>query len=94
MKESYTKTINDKAAIKATERLDKLLSFILLESPEDETWKEISWADNGEYWVSDKGRILSFYNSSPKIMKPFVCGGGYYYITIYGHDRRIHRLVA
>ena len=80
------------AAIKATEKVDKLLSFILANSPIDEEWKEIEWADSN-YFISSKGRVLSLCNSRPRILKAFMCNG-YLCVSICGYDRRINRLVA
>ena len=80
------------AAIKATEKVDKLLSFILANSPIDEEWKEIVWADSN-YFVSNKGRVISLCNRKPRILKPFVCND-YYCVSICGCDRRLNRLVA
>ena len=80
------------AAIKAAEKVDKLLSFILTNSPEDEEWKEIVWADSN-YFVSNKGRIISLCNRKPRFLKPFCCND-YYCVSICGRDRRINRLVA
>lgn len=80
------------AAVKITERIDKLLSFILSECPEDETWKEIPWADS-YYWISDKGRVLSLCGADPYILQPFSCND-YLCVDLYGHNRRINRLVA
>ena len=61
--ESTTQKIiqNPAAAVKAAERVDKLLFFILANSMEDEEWKEIVWADSN-YFVSNKGRIISLCN--------------------------------
>lgn len=80
------------AALKITERIDKLLTFIINECPEDETWKEIPWTDT-YYWISDKGRVLSLCGAKPIILEPFYCNG-YLCVDIYGHNRRINRLVA
>lgn len=96
MSNSNTKAINldrrTAAAMKITERIDKLLSYIIAECPEDETWKEIPWADT-YYWISDKGRVLSLCGKEPEILTPFYCNG-YLCVDLYGHNRRINRLVA
>ena len=88
MREQY----RDPALNKATERVDKLLSFILANSEADEEWKEIEWADNN-YFVSSKGNVLSLCNRKPRILRSFMCNG-YLCVSICGHDRRINRLVA
>lgn len=80
------------AAIKAAEKVDRLLFFILANSSPDEEWREISWADSN-YFVSNKGQIISLCNSRPRILKPFVCND-YLCVSICGRDRRINRLVA
>lgn len=84
--------INPQAAIAATRRINKLIFYIMLETPNNETWKEIPWAD-GFYWVSNKGRVLSLCGIEPKILKPYNCNG-YLYVDLFGHGRRINRLVG
>lgn len=37
------KQFNKPAVLKATERVDKLISFLLANSEADEEWKEIEW---------------------------------------------------
>lgn len=86
------KQYNSPAVIKATERIDKLISFILSNSEADEDWVEIEWADSN-YFVSSKGRVLSLCNRLPRLLKSFMCNG-YLCVSICGHDRRINRLVA
>lgn len=86
------KQYKDPAVLKATERVDKLLSFILANSEAGEEWKEIEWADSN-YYISSKGRVLSLCNRIPRVLKAFMCNG-YLCVSICGHDRRINRLVA
>ena len=86
------KQFNEPAVLKATERIDKLLSFLLANSEADEEWKEIEWADSN-YFISSKGRVLSLCNSIPRVLKAFMCNG-YLCVSICGHDRSINRLVA
>lgn len=64
----------------------------------DEVWREIPGYD-GDYFASDKGRILSLCRNEPRILKPFICSNegnrtGYYYVEIHGQKQRVHRLVA
>ena len=64
----------------------------------DEVWREIPGYD-GDYFASDKGRILSLCRNEPRILKPFICSNegnrtGYYYVEIRGQKQRVHRLVA
>lgn len=80
------------AVLRATERIDKLISFLLANSEADEEWKEIEWADSN-YFISSKGRVLSLCNNKPRVLKAFMCNG-YLCVSICGHDRRINRLVA
>lgn len=86
------KQFNEPAVLKATERVDRLLSFLLANSETDEEWKEIEWADSN-YFISSKGRVLSLCNRTPRVLKAFMCNG-YLCVSICGHDRRINRLVA
>ena len=86
------KQFNKPAVLKAIERVDKLISFLLANSEADEEWKEIEWADTN-YFISSKGRVLSLCNSIPRVLKAFMCNG-YLCVSICGHDRRINRLVA
>ena len=86
------KIYQSRAAIKATERIDKLFFFLLENSLENEEWREIEWADSN-YFVSNKGRVISLCNRKPRFLKPFVCND-YYCVSICGGDRRINRLVA
>ena len=86
------KQYNSPAVLKATERINKLLSFILSNSEAGEDWVEIEWADSN-YFISSKGRVLSLCNRLPRLLKAFMCNG-YLCVSICGHDRRINRLVA
>lgn len=86
------KQAENPALLKATERLDKLIFFILSNSEADEDWKEIEWADTN-YFISSNGRVLSLCNREPRILKAFMCND-YLCVSICGHDRRINRLVA
>ena len=54
----------------------------------DEVWREIPGYD-GDYFASNKGRILSVCRNEPRILKPFICSNsgsrtGYYYVEIRG----------
>lgn len=64
----------------------------------DEEWREIPGYD-GDYFVSNKGRILSLCRNEPRILKPFICSNegnrrGYYYVELRGQKQRVHRLIA
>lgn len=69
MEHKQQKTISNRAAaVKAAEKVDKLLFFILANSPDDEEWKEIMWADSN-YFISNKGRVISLCNREPIFLK-------------------------
>lgn len=64
----------------------------------DEVWREIPGYD-GDYFASNKGRILSLCRNDPRILKPFICSNegnrtGYLYVELRGQKQRVHRLVA
>lgn len=86
------KQYDSQPVLKATQKVNKLLSFILSNSEVDEEWREIE-DTNSLYFVSSKGRVLSMCNRIPRILKPFMCNG-YLYVSIMGYDRKISRLVA
>lgn len=77
--------------------LSLLLSFVWNESLENEVWKEIKDLDS-RYFISTEGRVLSLCLDGYKLMQPFVCGDGYYYVDLRKNGKdikcRIHRLVA
>ena len=60
-----------------------------------ENWKDIPWA-NGEYSVSDKGRIKT--NSTGRILKQYTDQRGYKRVALFKFDRfkrfKVHRIVA
>ena len=78
-------------------QLDLLLSFIWYHSLENERWKEIQGLD-GRYFISDHGRVLSLCCDGYKLLQPFVCGSGYYYVDLRKDNQdiksRVNRLVA
>jgi hypothetical protein len=60
----------------------------------EEIWKDIP-GYKGLYHVSDFGRVKSFRKLKEKILKPSICTGGYYVITIRTYKKiRVHQLVA
>ena len=71
----------------------KTLLQIVSQLDEGECFKEII-DSNGDYFISNRGNVLSLCNNKPRFLKPFVCGDGYQYVTFYFRDYRIHRLVA
>lgn len=86
-----------------TNRIEKRVSSLILFLCSNllipnEVWREIPGYD-GDYFASDKGRILSLCRNEPRILKPFICSNegnrtGYYYVEIRGQKQRVHRLVA
>lgn len=78
-------------------KLDLFLSFVWNYSLEGEVWKEIEGFD-GRYYISSKGRVLSICMDRYKVLKPFICGDGYYYVDLrkdnQDYKSRVHRLVA
>ena len=80
-----------------TRELSLLLSFVWIESIDNEVWKEIEGLDS-RYFISTEGRVLSLCMDGYKLMRPFICGDGYYYVDLRkdGKDlkSRVHRLVA
>lgn len=80
-----------------TKEISLLLSFVWYESLDNERWKEIK-DFNGRYFISSEGRVLSLCMDGYKLIKPFLCGDGYYYVDLRKdcQDKkcRVHRLVA
>lgn len=82
-----------------TKRLNSLIVFLC--SPnfdDDEVWCEIPGYD-GNYFVSNKGRVLSLCRNEPYLLNPFICSNkgnriGYYYVDLRGKNQRVNRLVA
>jgi hypothetical protein len=63
-----------------------------------EQWKAIAEC-NGEYQISDHGRVKSFKRGKEKMRKPSIIGSGYLGLIIYGtkgerKSRTLHKLVA
>lgn len=56
------------------------MNFEKLTLPNEE-WKEIEGTEQS-YFVSSLGRVLSLRGKEPRILKPFVCGNGYYYVSL------------
>ena len=79
--------------------LDRFVSFVWYNSLENEVWREIENTE-AQNFVSNKGRVLSIRNNRAQILKQFIQGDGYYYVSIrYAGekdfvDRRVNILVA
>ena len=97
--EHYNYTLRHDIVINSlqTRELSLLLSFVWIESIDNEVWKEIEGLDS-RYFISTEGRVLSLCMDGYKLMHPFICGDGYYYVDLRkdGKDlkSRVHRLVA
>lgn len=80
-----------------TRELSLLLSFVWNESLDNELWYEIADMDS-RYYISSEGRVLSLCMDGYKLMQPFICGDGYYYVDLRKDGKdikcRVHRLVA
>lgn len=80
-----------------THEISLLLSFVWFESLDNEVWKEISNLDS-KYFISSEGRVLSLCLNGYKLLRPFICGDGYYYVDLRKNGKdckcRVHRLVA
>jgi hypothetical protein len=57
-----------KKIIPVSKELNKLILFALSECLDDEIWKNLYWLDE-RYYVSNKGRVASFCNNEPIVMK-------------------------
>lgn len=82
-----------------TKRLDILMVFLCSPNFDDnEVWREIPGYD-GDYFVSNKGRILSLCRNEAYLLNPYICSNsgnriGYYYVDLRGKNQRVNRLVA
>ena len=80
----------------ATKQVDKLLSFVLFNSLDNEEWREIKDYD-GIYFVSNKKRILSLTRNEAFIMSQTL-HNGYLQLSLYKdgeeHKELVHRLIA
>lgn len=94
---NYKRRHNIKIDSQQTRELSLFLSFVWEESLDNEGWYEIKGM-GGRYFISSFGRVLSLCFDGYKLLRPFVCGDGYYYVDLRkdGKDYkcRINRLVA
>lgn len=65
----------------------------IIKDLEGEIWKEVS-GTNKIYYVSNKGRIKSYYGYETKILKPTLTKGGYERIDIVVDKIRTSKLVS
>ena len=84
---------------KTIERIGRLFHAMeLLNLQEDEVWRDRDFIPetdlDGKYFVSNYGRIISLCRKEPIELKQFVCGNGYFYVSIGKRDYRVNRLVA
>ena len=80
------------AELKTIERLlDDLITRVeALEENAREIWVPIK--DNWNYFISNKGRVKTYYGFYPKIT--FDKGAGYYRVVLNGKKYYLHRLLA
>lgn len=84
---------------KTIDRIGRLFHAMeTLDLQENEVWREIDFIPetnlDGKYFVSNYGRIISLCRKKPIELKQFVCGNGYFYVSIGKRDYRVNRLVA
>ena len=79
--------------------LDRFISLVWFNCLPDEVWREIPMTD-GKNFVSNKGRVASIRNNRAQFLQQYVCGDGYYYVSLRFEgdmkfrDVRVNRLVA
>lgn len=65
-----------------------------MESNFNEVWRPIE-EFGADYFVSNKGRVMSLVNRLQiRIIKQHLTRGGYYKVALKGKNREVHRLVA
>lgn len=76
-----------------TNQLNKIVfAFADIEFLENEIFKEIEGTE-GQYFVSNKGRVVSLFNKKYRILKTYIKDNNYEDIQIKGIHYYIHRLV-
>lgn len=84
-------------ALQQNPLLDRLITYVWNFALDYEQWREIP-RTNALYYISNRGRVLSLNRDGYRILKPFICGNGYYCVSIpidgEWKDVRIHILVA
>ena len=84
-------------ALQQNPELDRLITYVWNFSIDYEQWREIPHT-NGLYYISNRARVLSLNRDGYRILKPFICGNGYYCVSIpidgEWREVRIHILVA
>lgn len=94
-----TENTRKKVSLKTLYKLVYNKSFSLdnIQNLNDEQWKEIDYTD-GQYFISNKGRVKSLQGYKAIILKAFVNQRGYARVDIVENGKRqtrlIHRLVA
>lgn len=100
--EEYIVVLNDNLELDryiSKERLEWLKTMWTnrkLEDLEGEVWKDIQ-SHNGDYKVSNLGRVKSFKSSQPLILKQFLNERGYAEVSMFnnlGKPKSVHRLVC
>ena len=72
---------------------NKVLTIDNIEDLNNEIWKEIN-NTNGNYFISNKGRVKSLKQYNARILKPYHNGNGYLKVKIQGKEYYLHRLVG
>lgn len=67
---------------------------IALELPEDVILKSVDLDEQGRYWITTDGRLLSVCREKPLFKKFKDNGKGYYQTRINGKEYYLHRLLA
>ena len=77
--------------------LNRFVSFVWSMSLDNEAWRELADTES-HYYISSRGRVLSLCRGSYRLLQPYICGSGYYCVSIkqggQWYDRRINVLVA
>ena len=71
-------------------QLDLFVSYVWQNSLDGEEWRELP-EGQGNYFYSNKGRVLSICKGRPRILKQQRCGEGYLYTTPF-YDGKKHNL--
>lgn len=72
---------------------NKVLTIDTIKDLEGEEWKEIKNTE-GNYFISNKGRVKSLFQYNARILKAYSNGNNYQKVKIKGKEYYIHRLVG
>ena len=95
-KDNYNSTYYRIQTQQNNKELDRLLSFVWYNSNYTEEWREIKQT-NGNYFISNKGRVISLHHDKFYLLNPYL-DKGYYCISLVVNGLqqkvRVNRLVA